>query len=658
MTTTLILQDDVESASFIGDSTYKLIDGSFEADIPSKKETRTNIPFSSGRDLVSMSYNNRSIRFDFMVVGSTEAAVHDGITKITRMLVRAASPTYLSGGGYNDNVKIYEGSGYVEGKNTGDNGLVLRFKLDSAAATGTITNELGTAGATPTNIVTFRIINGDLKITKSFSSARKAQIDNAHKFYVQCQLTLEAEPFALGEARIIAQLDEGSLGFQGLARNISNRFFISASSVPGDAPALTRIYTKIGGPGGITIARDAGQSVLNCSSVPIINNSSYKNDIIVYGQFTTNSIFGYEIKITQTGAADAFQWRRYDKVTGADEDDSPFWSVGSWSSDIYIQPNIPVRIDTGNANRIIYVLFQSDTGHNLNTMWFVESDQVRLTTSAGFLDTQSKLGTVNNVDINPKKIITNDISTNGNLFYAKTGSSIGSGYFTVPPGCRSKYRIVLDVSTASETTYELMSEVRFFSTSEIGGVVKANSTQPILSDWVLKESDTIHLGVLDLTPSAMGFSNHPGTIIQGEIQVKLRAVANIPSSGATFNINAIFLIPCQDDDSYLEAAWMFSGNNREVYCNYDYNNPYVAETSANHFDVNFSGYARTVGLDYTASGSPITLIPNVVNTVIFYTKTGANGDWRSYKYGNGTFTGLPRTGRVSLAIRPRYLFGG
>lgn len=685
MTTTLKLIDDVEEISFINDASFKLVDSTFEADIPSKKETRTNLVFSSGRDLIDTAYNNRIIRFRFFVIGSDDISIHSNITKVTRMLIRSQNPVYMNGGGYVNNVKISEIINnvptYVEGKNTGDNGLILRYKLSPNTPSGTIKNELG-ANVTPSGILTFRIITGDLKVLKSFSTARKVQIDGAYKFYAECEITLEAEPFALGEARVIAERSSAAY-FEGVTLSSPNRFIVPASSVPGDAPALTRIYTSMvySQKPGITIARDAGVSLLNSCTPPIVSQnisgevnppspplSSYnlKNDFTAWADVENNDVMAYRVRVTKTDqipnqySVTRFSWN------------GSGWTSASITSDQNMIAGVPFKLD---ANSEIYGLFYSNFGHTLNNEWWVEFLHSVLPTDVGVKNAAVRMARGQYSQINTRLPITVTLNTQtpasvpANQIFSPEGYYIGSAYFNVPPGCKSKYRIIANVVGSVNllpSTLELMSTVSFalpvvsstiyVTRNEQSTItdISALSTQTeaTTSDWVLLEGNVVQLGVLDFSPNSAGFTGHHGANSFGVINFRLRAVSNIKTN-ATFTIERVLLIPCQDDDSYLDAAWTYTGSGYQVYCNYDYSNSYIAHSNSCYFDSGYNGISQTLGLDATYSGAPVTLIPNVKNTIIFYAREGTNGNWRDYQYKESA-----STGKTSLAIRPRYLFGG
>lgn len=657
MTSILTLTDGTtDSVSFVGSTTYLLEDGTFTADIPSKKETRAQLTLASGRDLISLSYNNRVIRFSFFVLGATDVEIRDNISKVGRLLLRTHNPIYIDGGSYS------EGNTFADGLHTGDNGLVLRSSMSSSAGaaswvnakayyagdyvmfggntyvcvinhTSTNANDPGDGGGQwqliakitnelnseviPSNIMTYRIVSGDLKVLRKYSSKRQMN----GKYYAVCEITLEAEPFALGEPRVVSSIVAPGLG---TSRTKRQRLFIPAASIPGDGPALTRISTNLSGANGIIIARDAGISLLNSATAPVMAVGNGKNDLFVYANHESNDAYRYELTIAGTGTPDTFTLQRSTYNFGTS-------SWGSYSNIITGQQIVAGTAVFADATTGLYVYFANSTGHTLGNKWYFESHQV------GILQSPT----------------VTDLSVNPDWSYTATGRQICFVDFTIPKGCRSKYKIIAGITfNSNDPTVEIMSRISFI------GVNPSNGwqiyTQPTLSDWVLMDFSKIQLGTVDLTPSGTGFTNHPMAFGRGKIEIYLRAMSNVVMSPATVvTVNYVYLVPVQDQDGCFEASWAYDGAGYEFYCNYDYNNPYVAEADRNYFSSGFDGNAIVNDLDYSSNAGPITLIPGVKNTVVMLSTFGVStGNWRY-----GAISPGGETRNTYLAIRPRYLHG-
>ena len=591
----LKLKDDIQSVDFINDTGYDLMDNTFNAQIPQRRETRIDsLRGGSTRDLLTSSYGLRTVNFDFRITGSSDSDVHSKITAITQMLVRSSAETYLSGGGYSASMST------TEGDNTGDSGLVLEYQMKVTSTS--ITNEDGDSD-TDTGKVIFRVVTGDIVINNQLSASRSGA---DLSYYATGSISLECEPFALGVARIIgSKSGQGYWSYPVTPDNThTNKMFIDAVDVPGDAPALTRIYTQIVGGMSIIIARDAGVSILNSTTVAAFTGAG-KNDMLSYGQSRNDTAHKFRVRIVGTGTPDTFQW--------SDDNGSSYTSAA----------NIVAKTPTKLGSYDVYVYFASSTGHTAGEYW-------------SFVDSQSVLDAGGTAT---------DLYTNRDNYYA--GSSItGAASFTIPPGCMSKYRVYAHVST--DIDMDLQMQITFT------GNTSTASTDPMKYPWIRTTRGTaVDLGVLDLSPKVLPFMSHPGAFAKGRIKIHARALEDL-SSGDEVTFYSIFLVPAQDEYAYLHAAWDLDDTGREVYCNYDPNNPYIAEVSNNHMD-SATELAYTVGLDYTNAGSVITLIPNVDNTLLFLPlySVASYVDWRTSIFSSSTYSG-----EVSVAIRPRYLYGG
>lgn len=594
----LILSDDIDSIDFMSGN-YKLEDGSFDAQIPQRQEMRAStIGGAYTRDLLTMSYMNRTISFNFYVYGATDSVVHTRITTITRMLIRAQSEVYLSGGGYQQQTTT------AEGNNTGDAGLRLKYRIKTDSIS--ITNEDGDSD-TDDGAIYFKVIAGDLEVENQYESARVAPSSNR---FAYCRLTLECEPFGLGVARIIGTQTGNGFYSHPIDPDSSNvnRMFISAADVPGDAPALTRISTQLSNSTGIIIARDAGISLLNSTTFPVHSGTGI-TDFFVYGQRRTNNNSNFRVRIASTGSPD--QWQ-YSSNGGS-----------TWSSSAPIQAKTKMQLGSYD----IWIMFWNSTGHTAGDYW-------------SFKDRQSHIdGTSSSFDL----------YANRNTAYTDDGYFIGSANFTVPQGCSSRYRVLIQKTVTNCTNYDIRMNVEYYGYNGSTMVV----SKPIEYNWTRASHGAVDLGMIDLTPRALGLLAHPYSFTYGRVSFYIRAVSQI-SSGATAQVSEIFMVPAQDEYSYMLAAWDYDGQGREIYCNYDPNNPYLAEVAGTHIDgisnINFAG-----GLDYTMAGNVITLIPNVDNTLLFLPMNSPVNvmNWRY-----STFSTTARTNTTTVAIRPRYLYGG
>lgn len=602
--TVLVLKDDLESVDLNKSANYMYVDDTLNITMPTRNETKFQSSYNAGRDLLTLSYSTRTITFEVYVLGATDNDVRANVSRISRMLLRASQNVYVAGGAFSQDITI------DEGKNTGDQGLVFRYRLGTTNE-GTIEKENGT-NVTGANTLTFRIITGDIEPLNTLTTTRSISAGGGKK-YKHCRITLEAEPFALGEARLVSEITGD--GYEAYpispANNQVNRAFINAADVPGDAPALTRIYTSIASGSGVIIGRDAGISLLNSTSVPVFTGSGV-NDMFCYGQMRSATGKSYVVKITGTGTPNQFQY----SVNG-----------GAFSSSINITVRTPIKLGTDE----VYVFFNQATGHALNDQWTFVSHQAHLSYTGSSFDLYANRASV----------------------HSATGYGVGSVGFTVPPGCRSKYRVYANFTfTGGISVGEFAMDIRFVG---YNGTSRAETLSTIY-DWVSARLDAaVDLGILDLTPRVTPHLLHPSGMLEGRIYFLFRSDGNVPNP-TTCKVNNVFLVPCQDDYAYMHAKWVYDGVGREVFCNYDAANPYMAEVAGNQFDSSYPGIVSIVPLDGTYSGNMITLMPNVDNTLLFLpmgTALAGSGDWR-----HSTFSAAAKTQSTSVAIRPRFLYGG
>lgn len=607
MTATLKLKDDNETVDFLDGTNYKLQDSTFKISIPEKVESRVNDNFFAGRNLQRMEYGPRQITFDVRVVGSTQLAVSQSVSKIQRLLSRASSLTYLQGGAYNQNLTM------VEGSDTGDQGVILQLRRGSDALTN-ITSEYTNDSTAISGLYTMRVISGDLEVVDNIFGSADRMGTTPNKYFRNCTLTLQVEPFILGPSTVISTLatpgyKNEPLNSAGTDNGQVNRLFIAAASVPGDVEALTRIGTKLNNSQGIIIARDAGISLLNCPSYPTL--SSGLDDVFVYGNVYDDSNLSLKIKINSVGSPNQFQFSNNNGSSYGTAQNIVAWT--------------PFQLTPASGGPIdAYAVFGSTTGFTLNQTWTFSNHQAYFDNPGSSLDTYT---------------IREDLM-------GESGAALYSFYVNVPPGCRSRYKFV--AALQSDILAEFRMRVSFIGRASASSRI---ATEPQYYEWVGPYGNrTIDLGLIDLTSMTNPFMSHPytGTVLQ--IIIYARTQEEIVSDTAdVIGFLRGYLVPAQDEYSYMQAGWKNDGAGREVYSNYDAGNPYIAEESVNLFDGNLSGRV-SMGLDATYGGNIVTLIPNVKQTILFVPMLSVSQDWRA--------AGLQtngETGDTYVAIRPRYL---
>lgn len=624
------LKDDVESVNLIDGTNYKLVDDSLVLSTPSKNERMNENAFFSGRDLMKMSYGSRSVEFQFYALGTTIAELSNNVSKIQRILTRAANHVYLRGGyagGLTGGGLMQDHVTYANGSTTGDHGVVLQIRRGSDVIASLTQESNNSAASDVTPIYTLRVISGEVEIMEKGFASAMTMADG--KYGRLCRVVCRTEPFFIGPSRIISSVSDGNgywagSSLQNLSNVRGNRIFVPAASVPGDADALTRIVTNMQGSTGVIIARDAGVSILNCPSVPTVVSGSGKADFFLFGNFRSNNSRPFRFKIESTGTPDTFSWsqRNYNNTTYV-------YSGTTGRTGVAITPNVPQKLISGDGTvqHDIYIVWLSSTGHTAGNEWQFDPHQAYL--GAG--------SAVNIYDP---------------LFsgaYSETGMMIYSKYVNVPPGCRGKYKMIAYIATDPGRLLEYRMRVQYtgYNGSTFG------TTEPQYYEWGGPYGGILaDLGTIDLTSVSAPFLSHPHSYVQMLITIMARTTQTLPIVNPTnATVHGAYLIPASDEFAYMQAGWKYDGTGYEVYSNYDPTNPYIGEESANYF--NNGGNSATgklmVGLDATYGGNVVTLLPGVDQTLLFVPLFGVTSDWRRHVLASG------KTGNTYVAIRPRYL---
>ena len=603
MAATLILKNDFDSINFRDTTGIKLEDGTFEVSDPDIDDIRFTSQRNS-RDLRYMIYKSRTIEFEFYVVGTTHADVTNIIQRISRMLNIAAQEQYINGGAYS-HIGAY--SQNVGTNDTGDTGLILQFDLDGTNEV--ITSEKTNLSTSAPLLYTARVISGYLNsMEEIYTSIQKF----GTKIFRKCSIELEVEPFFTRQSRIVSTFtDLTSSPPSPYTVNETNRLFISGANIIGDAPALTRISTQITGGQGIIIARDAGISLLNSCTSPVYvpATGTHKNDMFCWGFRETQTGYSVEVNIVSGGSPNQYQYRT---------NDGSGWS--SWSSSRTIVAKQPQELLDD-----VWIMFWTSTGHIATDIWTFQTHQTYT-----------------------------DISTTYNLFsnaaamYTEDGFVTATKRFTIPPGCKSRYKVLLNFLNSDANLLEYSMNVSFLG---YDGTAVRVTTGTQKFDWVRPPitSRYVDLGIIDLNPTSSPFLLHPNTVTEMDITIYLRTEETL-ISGDDIVLDSIYLVPVQDDTGYFHCVWKFDYEGREVFSNYDPSNPYICEISHNVLDGASPDTAFSVPLDATYAGNPITLIPGVTNTLLFLPIFSTNtSDWRIGSLEAGD------TGGGYIAIRPRFL---
>lgn len=596
---------DYDSISFIGSLTtdFRYLDDTLTIETPEKEEIRFSSLGYSGHSLKDVIYKSRKISFDIEIYGNTDKLVLANVERIQAMLSRTTSPFYLGGGAYNFS-HSYSTSGFPT-YDTGDSGLIFGVRMGKDGGTG-ITTESGNTDSYTDNVLYTRVLSAHMTSSSIyFSSARQKSVNGVNKYFRTYTIDMECEPYMFMRPRRVVSIPEPGLkeGLVSPSNSDTNRVIISGSSIAGTEPAGTRILTHLYGAQGIIIGRDAGISMVNCPAFPEQTTGSGKNDIYVTGDYRNTAGKTYKVKISATGARDSIQ---ISTNGGA--------SYGA-SQELYAFA--PYQLGSDNA----YVYFESETGHTLNNVWTFVSHQ-----------------TVKDVSD------TIDVYANRTSAYTDNGLLVTSLYYNIPYGCHSRYKVYVKISSTGYTP-ELSAKMYYGGYNTSGGhKIYSGGAQ---FDWttIAESSNWADLALIDLTASAMPASMHPSASGEVKIEIYTRAIGAIQNP-ASLTIDLAYLIPCPDENSWFHAGWTDDGSQYEHYCNYDMDNPYMAESLA----PDEGSYRRVMPLNGTYGGNFITLIPKLDNTLVMIPLDGNATDWRRTSFG-----GSGQTGRTEISYKPRYL---
>lgn len=636
----LKLQDDIDTIDFITDAngTWQLLDGTFSAPPPDALDIRAS---RSQNRIIGRQWKNRTITFEYRCNDSivAGAATPDAMIRVSRMLMRAASQVYLDGGSF---------TGYANSNDifTGDNGVVLKMRL-GAASLDSYTDESG-ATVTDTRILTARVVAGRQEILQPYSVASQLDESVGNRHQMRVKVELECEPFLLGDPRMLFY--EGAPGlcstpeFQVDYDN--NKIVLDGSYIPGDVPALTRISTELSDAYGIIMGRHAGTALTN-SPGPTQFFGTGRDDIVVSGNVETTGESFWRVKIVAVDAGgDTIKWSGDDGST--------------WSSDIVLENHKEyVILDSPSQNTKISFMFMRKTGHVLDDYWRWKVGQTYLINDpAVWPAVQFGIGQTN---------------TQAAAYATLGGYALGAVYFNICKGVAGKYKVLAQYEITQDYQPEFYMRLNYAGISSAGVAYYSGNTA---FNWVRaykgNKVGIVDLGTIDFSAAAVPSRGHDNGHSEGKIQIFIRG-QHLASSDYTAYISRVMICPAQDNEGFLWAGWSAKGEGREVYCNFDHRNPYIAEVSANIIDTDAAytddgddsiytdpedldlEIVRVVMKEESHIGNILTLHPGVTNTVVMSPVMTGNGSASNEDFRSSYFKDDVYTGPVSIAIRPRYL---
>lgn len=505
-TYTLQLTMGTTTIDFINDSTYQLLDGTFNAPPPPSADKKTKTSLSGGERMLKRVYGNRTVTFSFKITGTTVAANIAAVNSVYRLLEAGASEKTVGGG-------IYSlGTDHAGGKEVGEDGLLLRAQMV------TTVNE---------DRLTFRVVSGSLEVHDLYSVYGPEYTDGTNVIR-EVDVTLECEPYAMGaEVALTAQGDTvyGPQSDSSLYDRAKPMFVtISGAEVKGDAPAPTKIMETRNtgfatGYSGVIIARESGNGLLSTPSVPVFAGSSL-NDMWVFGGKDTASIKEYVVQIDATGAPDTFKW----SIDGG----STFPTTG-------------VSID-GTAQKLgsndVYVRFKATTGHTLAANWSFRNDQANIT------------------------INTNNAAPS---IPAPSGGIMGTFGVNVPYGFSGRYKLVFyvaDSAAAGQTEYRIRTVYNLPGTSAY--------TSPGGSWTLANSLSVVHAGVLDLTSAANPISRYPGADTAVIVYLEARRVNPADTSALNIEYVLLVPVEARDSYFIynIDSTITFIEDTNFTFCGY------------------------------------------------------------------------------------------
>lgn len=605
-------------------SAYKLFDNTLDIGTPEVNAARSASVSYGGSPIRDIQLMPRKIGFDFMVVGTNENEVIESLRQLMNALGGTVTRFHFDGGAYSAT------SEYVTANrktfDTGQQGSMLHIGLNPGSTGTTVKRENGLSES-ETLIFSTRILLAEITLLDSYAnSSNKITLGGSNVYQRQYHIELECDPYFTlparsvvgtnGDTRLLSSMYSGGVDPYAGYTGRYNRIFIDGNQVDGTHPAPTRISFNVNGGWGALIARDAGISALNSPSSPVFAGTG-KDDLLVSGQYVdVDAGLGMKgkkivIKIVSL-SPDKFQYST---------DGGSSWSASINVDAGGIQSTTHTVLNSTANSTNISITFGAASGHVVNDTWTFYSHQAYIP-----------------VDY------TRDVYANRSDAYSESGFYLTGAYINIPQGCRSRYKVYVRFSASGYVPEFAMSTAYAgFSASYSSHLYSGNAKY----DWTLpgSGSDFADLGIIDFTASGTPALAHPYVGGKMLISIYTRSVDTI-TNPASCTIGWIYLIPCQDDNSWIHAAWTDDGAERETFCNYDQLNPYMAETKI--ADTTF-GTRYIMPLNGTYGGNFITLIPDVDNTILCFPIFSTQTDWRRSSIPSGS-----TNDSVHIAYRPIY----
>jgi hypothetical protein len=622
----LRLEDGVDTIDFINDSgsTYYLLDGTLEFPAPSISEERIESSYRMTSRLASVNLDDREISFSIRIQATTQTLIMDALNKLYRMIARASNRRGLAGGSFAKSSGWNSSTVTAAGTVTGDQGLrlVVRYGEVGAAA---ITNEIAEATTDP-RTYTFKVLRGDV-IPENVYSTEGTSMETSRKRMNHVNVTLTCQPLALGVPRRVSSVSSlRSLVYPdtGASAAWTNRIVIPAASVPGTHDALVRLTTAMDDTMlGLLVGRDAGPSLLNCPSAP---TGTAAAGVVPVGMLESSIPHYYEVNVVSVAGVSGnptVRWRKINGSTGV---------AGSYSSNTVIDTAYETIMIDG-----------TDIGfYTTNANWGVSGLDVAAGSTATFRGNQASFHYTSSNIYNPY--------VNRVAYMSSSGYAIGSQLFLTQPGVTGKYKIMIDLfQSTGPHAYEIKAII---SDPGEGAIIGETAwiPRPVGATTWLAD-----IGTLDLTPTGTPGSLHTGANMFVLVQFYIRGVETPPST-ALIEKTRVLLVPCADEYAYLRVGWESGNYEMQAFSNFEAMASYFVHLTRD--TRSGADYPNNVAylMDETHEGQMITLIPGVTNTLLIHGLFSGTSirDYRRKSADAGSLS----TGKVEVAIRPRYMFVG
>ena len=501
-----------DKIDFISDAggVYFLLDSTFSAPPPKSDEVRSRPTSFGGTRVMSKKYNNREVSFSIMIKGASTTAVIASYNFLRNLVERGSSDKTALGGIYN------QGATYETGGEVGEDGLILRAKLQHTGGEDRIT---------------FRVVSGSVKIPGYYGVGGIGALMGGKNSIERVDITLECEPYAMGSPRQIAApggIVYGRPNTTAAYDPLKKRFLtILGSSIAGDGPAPIKFVAgeNVSSPqwyDGMTIARESGQGVLHCPSAAISYGAG-TGYLWVKGGADRGTIKQYKVEIDGVGTPNTFRWSINNGV--------------SWVASAVPITSSAIKLGSND----VYVQFTQTVGHTLGRGWNFKNDQ-------SYMGIDAEYSSINLAN--------------------RSGIPIATFFVNIPYGHAGRYKVALQVTDGSSTTeWSLAVGYTIPFTDGFTGAKQV---------WTGSGAFIVYPGILDLTRESNPIARYPGAHTMASVTIYARRRNTADTSA--LNVISASLIPVESKNSFIMytlGAGLIQTDWNAIFCGYDPRSPVI-----------------------------------------------------------------------------------